>query len=302
MKCSVKMAEEVPVSTENIPGMSLEPSIQAEIPNEPMVVDSITSDVNTDVPQTIIATDTENISVTVPESGQQVQGEPVPSPAPAETGIVQEGAQEPETPPSEPVIEKPPVKKINVYVKTAQEKESFEVEENALVKDFKEEIAPKFNAEPDQLCLIFAGKILDDIDNLKQHNVKEGLTIHCVIRAAPRLADPAHQRPAADISATPFNLGSLGGLVGLSQLGMGSANFMEIQNQMQHVLLTNPNLLRNLLDNPLVQQLMSNPEIMRSLVTRNPQMQELIQRYVPHTIFNISEFPGLLETIVYYIT
>ena len=35
------------------------------------------------------------------------------------------------------------------------------------------------------------------------------------------------------MSQTPFNLGGIGGLGGLSGLGMGSANFMEMQQRMQ---------------------------------------------------------------------
>lgn len=43
------------------------------------------------------------------------------------------------------------------------------------------------------------------------------------------------ERPAVpiDISATPFGLGSMGGLNGLSNLGMGSANFMDLQQSLQ---------------------------------------------------------------------
>lgn len=171
-------------------------------------------------------------------------------------------------------VEIPPVKKINIFVKTPQEKESFEIEENAGVRDFKQLIAPKFNAEPDQLVLIFAGKIMDDSDTMQQHKVKEGLTIHLVIRV-PETGPP---RQSADVSATPYSLGNLGGLVGLAQLGMGSPNFMELQNQMQNELLTNPNVLRNLLENPLVQELMTNTDVLRTLIMRNPQMQELIDR------------------------
>lgn len=171
-----------------------------------------------------------------------------------------------------------PKKKIAVHVKTPKERETFEVEETLNVKDFKEVIAPKFNAEPEQLCLIFAGKIMKDADNLQTHNIKDGLTIHLVIRAAPRTNENTPQRPPADIGATPFNLGSLGGLAGLETLGLGSANFMEIQNRMQNELLSNPDMLRSLLDNPLVQRLMSDPDNMRALITRNPQMQDLMER------------------------
>lgn len=33
-----------------------------------------------------------------------------------------------------------------------------------------------------------------------------------------------------------------------------------------------------LADNPMVQQMMNNPETMRTLITSNPQMQDLMQR------------------------
>lgn len=62
-------------------------------------------------------------------------------------------------------------------------------------QQFKDLIGPKFSAEADQLCLIFAGKIMKDVDNLQTHNIKDGLTIHLVIRAAPQASEPAQQRP-----------------------------------------------------------------------------------------------------------
>ncbi|EFA11174.1 ubiquilin-1 [Tribolium castaneum] len=171
-----------------------------------------------------------------------------------------------------------PKKKITVTVKTPKEKENFEVDEDLAVKAFKEVIAPVFNADVDQLCLIFAGKIMKDNDTLQQHNIKDGLTIHLVIRAVPRSTESGPSRPPADVSATPFNLGPLGGLAGLDSLGVGSGNFMEIQSRMQTELLNNPDMLRQLLDNPFVQRIMNDPENMRALITRNPQMQELMER------------------------
>lgn len=62
-------------------------------------------------------------------------------------------------------------------------------------------VAAKFNAQPDQLCLIFAGKIMKDHEKLTNHNVKDGLTVHLVIKA-PRTGtsqnnqDTTPQRPA----------------------------------------------------------------------------------------------------------
>nr|CAD7200110.1 unnamed protein product [Timema douglasi] len=82
---------------------------------------------------------------------------------------------------------------------------------------------------------------------------------------------------SADVGATPFGLGSLGGLGGLDALGMGSANFMELQQRMQHEILGNPEMMHQILDNPLVQRLMNDPDNMRQLITSNPQMQELME-------------------------
>lgn len=48
------------------------------------------------------------------------------------------------------------------------------------------------------------------------------------------------------------------------------------QARMQQELLSNPDMLRQVLDNPLVQQMMNDPENMRSLITSNPQMQDLM--------------------------
>ncbi|KYM97959.1 PREDICTED: ubiquilin-1 [Cyphomyrmex costatus] len=174
-------------------------------------------------------------------------------------------------------------KKIIINVKTPKEKQSVEIEENATIKEFKEAVSKKFNAQADQLCLIFAGKIMKDHETLSTHNIKDGLAVHLVIKA-PRTAatnqepnNPA-SRPQADVSASPFGLGSLGGLMGLESLGLGSANFIDLQQRMQRELLSNPETMRQVLDNPLVQSLMNDPENMRNLVTANPQMQELMQR------------------------
>jgi len=63
----------------------------------------------------------------------------------------------------------------------------------------------------------------------------------------------------------------------MEALGMNSANFMELQQGMQRELMSNPDTLRQVMDNPMVRNLMNDPETMRTLITANPQMQELIE-------------------------
>lgn len=168
--------------------------------------------------------------------------------------------------------------KISLTVKTPKEKEVIEVNDKATVAEFKELVSKKFNADVEQLCLIFAGRILKDAETLVSQNIKDGLTIHLVIKSATRSSESTSNRPPADISQTPYNLGGIGGLSGLEALGMSSTNFMDLQSRMQSELLGNPDLLRQVLDNPLVQRLMNDPENMRALITSNPQMQELMER------------------------
>lgn len=144
-------------------------------------------------------------------------------------------------------------------------------------EQFKILVAQKFEAEPEQLVLIFAGKIMKDTDTLKMHNIKDNLTVHLVIKS-PTRTNEAPARAPADVRQTPFGLNQFGGLAGMEALGAGSNTFMDLQARMQNELLNNGDMLRSLMDNPLVQQMMNNPETMRQLITSNPQMQDLMQR------------------------
>uniref|UniRef100_A0A8D0DVV3 Ubiquilin-4 n=1 Tax=Salvator merianae TaxID=96440 RepID=A0A8D0DVV3_SALMN len=222
---------------------------------------------------------------------------------------------------------------IRVTVKTPKDKEEIVAAERASVREFKEEISRRFKAKQDQLVLIFAGKILKDGDTLQQHGIKDGLTVHLVIKtpqktqdpsvlgAAPSPAPATAPAAAAAASATPASpaaptqpstssntlldagngsrrssgsapgpgaegapggvtsiLSSFGGIAGLGQLGMGSANFMELQQQMQRQLMSSPEMLSQIMENPLVQNMMSNPDFMRQMIMANPQMQQLMER------------------------
>lgn len=54
-----------------------------------------------------------------------------------------------------------------------------------------------------------------------------------------------------------------------------------MQQTMQQQVLRNPELLRNVMESPLVQSLVSNPEVMRSIMQSNPQMRELMEASFP---------------------
>ncbi|KAM7077696.1 ubiquilin-1-like isoform 2-T2 [Ciconia maguari] len=185
---------------------------------------------------------------------------------------------------------------IKITVKTPKEKEEFAVPETSSIQQFKEEISKHFKSHTDQLVLIFAGKILKDQDTLIQHGIHDGLTVHLVIKTQNRSQDHPGQQThttgsiattsiSSSNTSTPtstssnsFDLGGLGGLAGLSSLGLNASNFSELQSQMQRQLMSNPEMMVQIMENPFVQSMLSNPDLMRQLIMANPQMQQLIQR------------------------
>ncbi|XP_035668327.1 ubiquilin-1-like isoform X4 [Branchiostoma floridae] len=193
---------------------------------------------------------------------------------------------------------------IKIVVKTPKSKETVEIEATSTITEFKEAISQKFGQPVEQLCLIFAGKILKDHETLEKIGIKDGLTVHLVIRqkvgsqqgpsASGSSAPAASSTPSAPAAAAagtapaaapqpapaaaPFGVGGMGGLSGLQNLGMGSANFMEMQQRMQQELLRNPDMLTQMMENPFVQSMMSNPDLLRNLIVSNPQMQQLMER------------------------
>ncbi|EHH62623.1 Protein linking IAP with cytoskeleton 1 [Macaca fascicularis] len=166
---------------------------------------------------------------------------------------------------------------MKVTVKTPKEKEEFAVPENSSVQQFKEEISKRFKSHTDQLVLIFAGKILKDQDTLSQHGIHDGLTVHLVIKTQNRYGFGRCTALKSWINVHTSKSG-LGGLAGLSSLGLNTTNFSELQSQMQRQLLSNPEMMVQIMENPFVQSMLSNPDLMRQLIMANPQMQQLIQR------------------------
>ncbi|OPJ82335.1 ubiquilin-1 isoform B [Patagioenas fasciata monilis] len=206
------------------------------------------------------------------------------------------GGRSPSDPPAQGSGSAAEPRIIKVTVKTPKEKEEFAVSETSSIRQFKEEISKRFKSHTDQLVLIFAGKILKDQDTLSQHGIHDGLTVHLVIKTQNRSQDHAAQQTSttgstattstsssststsASTNSNPFGLGGLGGLAGLSSLGLNTSNFSELQSQMQRQLMSNPEMMVQIMENPFVQSMLSNPDLMRQLIMANPQMQQLIQR------------------------
>ncbi|KAL3345843.1 hypothetical protein AABB24_024669 [Solanum stoloniferum] len=165
------------------------------------------------------------------------------------------------------------------------------------VGSFKSTLAQHSDIPAEQQRLIYKGRILKDEQTLTSYGLEADHTVHLVRGFAPAAAvntasavnigNPnANQNAPSDAAPNvggPFagsglgaslfpGLGSGGSGGGL--LGAGLPDFEQVQQQLTQ----NPNMMRDMLNMPLVQNLMNNPEIIRNMIMNNPQMREIMDR------------------------
>ncbi|KAJ9540843.1 hypothetical protein OSB04_027349 [Centaurea solstitialis] len=164
------------------------------------------------------------------------------------------------------------------------------------VESFKSVLERNCDIPAPQQRLIYKGRILKDDQTLKSYGLEAEHTVHLVRGFVPATSTPAGVTPArantttpvprdvgsvegggvgAGIGASPFPGLGLGGLGGNG--GMFGAGLPELE-QMQQQLTQNPNMMREIMDLPLVQNLLNNPDVMRNMMMNNPQMREIIDR------------------------
>lgn len=178
-----------------------------------------------------------------------------------------------------------------------------EVEDGADVKILRQKVADEAKAPLEQICLIFAGKILKDGETLESHGLKEGLVLHLVIRGSNKAAAPSSNTDNSSTTGTGTStqqqqatgsaasnsggilnllglvgLAGLGNLGGLSSVGADGGSFQAIEQRMQQEVMNNPELMQQLMDNPIIQSMISNPEFLRTMINANPQMRAIIER------------------------
>ncbi|KAG7641068.1 Ubiquitin-associated domain [Arabidopsis suecica] len=170
---------------------------------------------------------------------------------------------------------------------------------DSTVESFKELVAQSSDVPDNQQRLIYKGRILKDDQTLLSYGLQADHTIHMVRGSAPSSAPPP--APAASQTTAPSvtrgvgsdNSSNLGGaspgeslFPGLGFNPLGGGNAMSglfgaglpdlVQTQQQ--LAQNPNMIRDMMNTPAIQNLMNNPEFMRSMIMNNPQMRELVDR------------------------
>lgn len=171
---------------------------------------------------------------------------------------------------------------------------SVQVTLESSVESFKSVLAQNCDIPAEQQRLIYKGRILKDNQTLKSYGLEAEHTVHLVRGFVPATSTPASATPTRANTTPPVagEAGSVegGGIglgaspfpgLGLSGLGGNGGMFgggLPELEQMQQQLTQNPNMMREIMDLPLVQNLLNNPDVMRNMMMNNPQMREIIDR------------------------
>ncbi|XP_055828365.1 ubiquitin domain-containing protein DSK2b-like [Solanum dulcamara] len=173
---------------------------------------------------------------------------------------------------------------------------SVQVSLDSTVGSFKSILAQQANIPAEQQRLIYKGRILKDEQTLESYGLEADHTVHLVRGSAPApSANPASAtnvggpntvqnapRDAASDASGPFPGSGLGASMfpglgsggGGGLFGAGLPDFEQVQQQLTQ----NPDMMRDMMNMPLVQNLMNNPETIRNLIMNNPQMREIMDR------------------------
>ncbi|WJX88326.1 hypothetical protein P8452_70429 [Trifolium repens] len=204
-------------------------------------------------------------------------------------GVVEDSASESKT----------ELEAVNINVRCSNgSKYSVRVSLDSTVGSFKDLIARNCDIPAQQQRLIYKGRILKDDQTLQSYGLEADHAVHLVRSFVPTNASGGTNssgtntttNDAAGAGARANDGGGLGGLglggaslfPGLGTNGTGGnglfgEGFPDLE-QMQQPFISNPNLMREMMNSPAMQNLVSNPEIVRNLIMNNPQMQELMDR------------------------
>lgn len=175
---------------------------------------------------------------------------------------------------------------IFVCIKTPQDTQKVSVYRTSAVKQLKEKVAEKFNLAMERICLIHTGKILDDAEDLIGRGIIDDTVVHMVVKSAvtegealASAADNTVQNPEVGetLRSPEPSMSSLGALQ-FAAVGLESVNYGHLQQHLQRQLLTNPDLIRQTVQNPIVRELMMNPAVLNELVTSYPQAKDWLKR------------------------
>ncbi|XP_057415746.1 ubiquitin domain-containing protein DSK2a-like [Lotus japonicus] len=185
---------------------------------------------------------------------------------------------------------------VNINVRCSNgSKFSVQVSLNSAVGSFKDLVARNCDIPVEQQRLIYKGRILKDDQTLQSYGLEADHTVHLVRGFAPTNTTGGTNSGGTNTTTDNARGAGANDGGGLGGLGFGASLFPGLGingtggnglfgdglpnlEQMQQPFISNPNLVREIMNTPAMQNLINNPEIVRNLIMSNPQMQELMDR------------------------
>jgi ubiquilin len=134
-----------------------------------------------------------------------------------------------------------------------------DVDLNTRVEDFRTILAPKSGIKRHKQRLVFAGRLMQDGRTLESYGIERNCTVHLL-----------HTEKAAD--GGPAGPGASAELNGLD-ISMIPSHLGTVQ---RHVL-SNPDILQQMLESPAMQSLLNDHDFLRSLLKMDPRHIKLLE-------------------------
>jgi ubiquilin len=142
------------------------------------------------------------------------------------------------------------------------------------IAELKQQIASQAGFPKENIRLVCAGKIWQDVATVGSYEPKDGAIVHC-LNNPPRAVPTTSQQTLSEVD--PMQQ-LLGGGAPMQPAATGGDPMQQMMAQSQQMLMQNPEMMSQLMNSPMVQQMMSDPQMMRSMMSMNPQMQQLMEQ------------------------
>ena len=170
------------------------------------------------------------------------------------------------------------------------------------VINLKEKIAEVKDSSKDLIRLIFSGKILEDSKSLESYNIKENLTIICLISKKKKdteqstqnstqnnvSSDNTNQEQNTSFGSMPSTMPSFGSM----------PNFENIQ--MMNTFLQNPQMsqmMSTLMGNPEMRSLMVNSTLQNMNIPNDSPMREFYENALVSLFNNPEQYLSLINNL-----
>lgn len=143
-----------------------------------------------------------------------------------------------------------------------------EVEREATIAEVKEALSEEAGIPASDQRLIYKGQILKDERTVESYGIASDHVLH-LVRGKPTGNTQSSAAAAAGVAAG--GAGGSGSAAGVPPAAGGGA----IPGPMG---LMDPEMMRQMMGSPFMQQLLNNPELMRNMLQMNPGVRELMDR------------------------